>query len=457
MELNSSIEKSVEKFKKISEDHFIKIISHLDTEGITSAAILAKALQREDIKFSITIVRQLETELLKEIMKNSFGKKEALFFLDLGTSFIEILNNCSNPVFILDHHQFDELPEINETIEFINSRSFGEELTASGLTFFFSKKMNEQNSDAPLAILGVVGDMQDRDISKMNNLILNDNDERIKIKRGLKIFSAARPVHKALEFGSDIFIPGVTGNSIGAWNMLREIDIKVKNDKGYRTLLDLDSEEISRLVTAIVLRRLDLNSIDAEADEIIGNIYTIKIFNHFEDARELSTLINACGRLGQSDVALGLCLGSKTDKTKAEEIYNKYKHSIIKALTWVSSAKKIEGDEYVIINAKDNIPDTLIGTIVSINASSFLYPKGTILIGMAERSDGKIKVSMRIRGKGEKANLREILSDISKKIDVEDFGGHESAAGCLIPKAKEELFIETLKQELDIKKIKITA
>lgn len=456
MSLDKAIEKAVTKFKELSRDHFIKIISHLDTDGISAAAIIARALQKNDKKFSIRIIKQLDCESLKVIMEESFGKKEILFFIDLGTSFLEILDNCSNPVFILDHHQFEELPEISNAINYINSRSYNEGLTASGLAFFFAKELNE-SSFPELAILGVVGDMQDQQISKLNNIILKDSNEKIKIKKGLKIFSSTRPLHKALEFSSNIFIPGVTGNPAGTLNMLREVDIKIKNEYGYRTLLDLDENELSRLVTAIVLRRLDLFNIEKEADEIIGNVYMIKIFNHFEDAREVSTLINACSRLGHSEIALGFCLGSSIDKIKAEEIYNEYKHSLIKALTWVSITKKIECEKYVIINAKNNIKDALIGTIVSIIASSFLYPKGTAIIGMAQRDDGKIKVSARISGHGEEINLKEVIANVARKIDVEDFGGHEAAAGCLIPKAKENLFIDSIRSEIEIAKIKIKA
>lgn len=457
MKINDAIEKAVEKFREVSEGKFIRVISHLDTDGISAAAIISKALRREDRKFSVKIVRQLEAELLKEILKDSFGKNEIFMFLDLGSSSsaLEILNNCSNPVFILDHHQFEDITELNENIVYINSRAYNEELSAAGVCYFFAKKMDKENSDSQLAILGMIGDMQDRNISKLNNVIIKDGGDNLKIKRGLMVFSSTRPLHKSLEFSSNIFIPGVTGNPGGVMNLLRELDIRIKKDDQYRTFTDLNEEEMSRLLTAIILKRLDMLSIEDEADEIIGNIYLIKFFNHFEDARELSTLINACSRLGYSETALGFCLGSSADKEKAEEIYTEYRHSLIKALNWANAAKKIESENYIIINAEKNVKDTLIGTIVSIMASSFLYPKGTVIVGMAERDDSKVKVSMRISGNHKETNLRDIISNIAKNLDFEDFGGHEAAAGCLLPKEKADLFIELFRKELEIERIKI--
>ena len=77
----SHIKKLVEKF--LSHDKKIQIISHYDSDGMTSAAIMASALQRLDKKFSIKIIKQLEKEFIEELTKNN---KDAIFlFLDLGS------------------------------------------------------------------------------------------------------------------------------------------------------------------------------------------------------------------------------------------------------------------------------------------------------------------------------------------------------------------------------------
>ena len=43
----------------------------------------------------------------------------------------------------------------------------------------------------------------------------------------------------------------------------------------------------------------------------------------------------------------------------------------------------IQGRGYIILNAKDKIKDTIIGTITSILSHSAVYDQETILIGMA--------------------------------------------------------------------------
>ena len=92
-------------------------------------------------------------------------------------------------------------------------------------------------------------------------------------------------------------------------------------------------------------------------------------------------------------------------------------------------------------------------------SSSPSYTEGTILIGMAY-NDNKIKVSARIVGQ-EGRNLKEVLEKtvITFKSEnpesIAEVGGHHFAAGCLIEKEKESLFIEILKKELEVEIVKV--
>ncbi|MAG29248.1 hypothetical protein CL632_03865 [bacterium] len=54
---------------------------------------------------------------------------------------------------------------------------------------------------------------------------------------------------------------------------------------------------------------------------------------------------------------------------------------------------KIRGKGFVILNAKDQIKDAIVGTICSMLSSSPTYTEGTILIGMAYNEDKTIELS----------------------------------------------------------------
>ncbi len=445
MELSELIKEEAKKFREVlDKGEIIRIITHLDTDGISSAAILAKALHREDKKFWISVVKTLELEMLKEL-----EKEKIIVFLDLGSGFVnqieELAEKTSADIFILDHHQIKGKAD---KVHLINSH-LGEEkdeISASNIVYEFCKELDSRNKNlAALSVLGMVGDILDEKINKFNSELLNHPD--IVFKKGLKIFFSSRPLNKALEFSYGIFIPGVTGNSKGSLNFLRELNIPVRQNEKYRTVLDLDKDELSRLVTAIEMKKKN-------GGDIIGNIFMLKLFGQLEDAREISTLINSCSRLGKPHIALSLCMGSRKAREKANEIYADYKVHLVKGLNYASNCRKIEGNSYLIINAKNEIRDTIIGTIMSILSSSYLHKDGTILVGMAYR-ENSIKVSMRLAGRKGKSNLKEIIEKVARQMEIKTFGGHQNAAGCLLPMQQEADFIERLKKVLEEESIRI--
>ena len=456
MKMLDSLNKIVSEFKENSRDKTVKVVSDYDTDGITAASIITRALKKEDRKFSVKIVKHLEKETLYEI-KDYARSSDIFIFLDIGSSVLGILSEFPCEVIVLDHHQIPEEQDAGildnlKNVRLFNPRLYNEDVSAAGLAYLFARALNEENVESTnLAIVGMVGDMLDQSISKVNDRILKEAKEagEVTVKKGPLIFSATRPLNKALEFSSNFFIPGVTGSSVGAMELLRESGLKYENGR-FPTLNDLTEEELSRLITGIMLRRVNKTE---RHDDIIGNIYLVKFFGKLEDAREISAMINACSRMGQAEVALMFCLENGSARSKVQDIYDSYKHEIINALKFVENCKKVESKKYIIINAKDKIRDSIIGTIMSIVSHSFLYEEGKIIVGMAYNGE-KIKVSARICGKTSSVDLGKVMSEVVK-ITGGESGGHEKAAGCFISKEKEEEFIKVLSRNLDIEEIKI--
>ncbi len=438
--LESEIKSVADKFLELIADREILIVSHFDTDGITSATILIQTLRKIDKKFSVKIVKRLEKEIIFDLPKN-----KVIVFLDLASGSLNHLSKInSENIFIIDHHEiFQEIPD---GIKIINPHLNGkEEISSSSLVYLFCKQLNGEGKElAKLAILGMIGDSMEKSIDKLNNLIINDGE--VNRKRGLLIYPSTRPLNRTLEYCSDPYIPGVTGNSRGVTELLREVGLTPSNGK-YKSLIELDDEEMSKLVTAIILKNPKVKN-----KEVIGDIFLIKFFNKLEDARELSAIINACSRLGESETALQFCMESLKAKKRAELLHTKYKQFIISGLKFVSESEKIEGNGFVIINAKEKIKDTMIGTIASILSNSSLYEEGTIITTMAYYED-KIKVSARSVGKNGK-NIRKILTSTIEKIGGE-VGGHEFAAGCMLKQEKEKEFLDCLKKNLEIELVKI--
>lgn len=437
----TSLKEVAKQFIQKTENRAIQVISHHDTDGITSASILTKALQRLGRHFSVKIVKQLEEKTIKELPQD-----RVILFLDLASNSFDYIKELKTDVFILDHHEINS--EIPKNVTIINPHLFedSEEISGAGLSYLFAKELDEQNIDlAYLAIIGMVGDALEKNLGKIYTSILKDS--KVVVKKGLTMYPATRPVNKILEYSSDIYIPGVTGSSIGASNFLRDIGIKPINNQ-YKSLIELNEEETSRLITAITLQKAG----ESDTSDLIGNIYLINFFNKTEDVRQISAMINSCSRSGESGTAICFCLQNKKAKMKADNIYTIYKQSIVKALENIPKLKKIEKKGYIIINAEDKIKDTIIGTIASILSNSKEYEEGKAIIAMAYNED-KIKVSARVVGKNGK-NIRELLSSVIDEVGGE-VGGHRFAAGCLVEKDKEKQFIEMLQKKLEIELVKI--
>jgi len=438
--LEEKIKYVVKEFLEKSKDKEIQIISHFDTDGITSAAIMVQALKKLDKKFSLKIVKSLEEQFIYDLPKDKLT-----LFLDLASGSLKHIEESRlEDVFIIDHHEI--IHEIPKKVTIINPELHDKQkISGSCLTYLFCKEINEENKEfAKLAILGMIGDMLEKEIDKLNNGILEDGE--IQRKRGLTIYPSTRPLNRTLEFSSNPFIPNVTGEIKGVLELLREVGLNPINGK-YKSLIELNEDEMEKLVTAIMLRNPK-----AKNKEIIGDIFLIKLFNKLEDARELSAKINACSRFGESETALQLCMEIPSAKKRAESIHARYKQQLISGLKYASEAEKIQGKKFMILNAKHHIKDTMIGTIASILSNSSLYEEGTIITTMAYYDD-KIKVSSRIVGRNGR-NAREILNSVIEKIGGE-VGGHVNAAGCIIKQEKEKEFVDFLKKNLELEMIKI--
>ena len=95
-----NIQEAIEKIDLLSKKKKIKIISHYDTDGITSAAIFSRALQRWNKDFSMQIVKGLDKKFI-----DSLPEDQILIFLDLASGSLDYLKNKKTEIFIFDHHE----------------------------------------------------------------------------------------------------------------------------------------------------------------------------------------------------------------------------------------------------------------------------------------------------------------------------------------------------------------
>jgi len=458
-QFDEQLKKAAEAFKAIDKKEVIRLVSHLDADGISACAIMIKLLNNDNRRHSVSIVQQLNTGVLSQLAAEPYS---CFIFTDIGSGVISSIREAlkGRKVFILDHHSMEDAEDLG-SIVFVNPHTCGidggKEISGAGVVFRFACTVDKAMEDiAHIAIIGAIGDLQEQNgFLRLNDEILKIAVEKNKIKvvKGLRIFGAqTKPLHKVLEYCTDPYIPGVSGSESGAIQFLYQVGIDPKNGNGWKKIVHLDEEDMKKLITGIIMKRLN----EANPDDVLGNIY---ILPHEEeesptrDAKEFATLLNACGRLGRASYGIGACLGDKKIKQQAIRSLSDYKREIVNALNWYNENKFTDdifwGNRFVIINAKQNVMSTMIGTLASILSKSNLMANNTFILSMAQALDGSTKISLRttnnIKGL---LDLRKIIEQMTDGIGNSESGGHQNAAGAVIPTEKEAVFLDAAKEVL---------
>jgi RecJ-like exonuclease len=433
-----------EEFVKASEEKNIKVISHCDADGICSASIFIKMLLNMKKNFEVRIVKQLTKEVIDDISSNL--KDRLLVLLDCGSGQINFLKNIleETKILILDHHLSINLEHVN--LLHVNPTLYGiSGISASMVTYLFAKSIDEKNKESiDLAIVSEEFDENDENAKK----IVEEAEKlgKVKVERGIKLYGRySRPIHKALEFSFDPFIPGISGSESNAIQFLSELGIKIKDGDKWRKLSDLSLEEQKKLASAIIIERLRWK--EENATSIFGNNYTLlERPIEIRDSKELATLINACGKMERYDIGIRICLGDTEAIRVGLSILEEYRKLFAQYLELIRDGEivmKTENSTYILGEGK--IKDTFIGSLLSILLNSNLVEKNKPIFGFAE-SNGKVKVSARADDKLN-INLRDIIALATSKVGGEG-GGHKFAAGGLIPKSEINNFIDIVENEL---------
>ncbi len=473
----------------------VHIYTHLDADGLSSGAILGKALYRENIPFQISVLRQLEREEIDKIVIKAQDTKSFLIFSDFGSGqYLELIQKLNNkngnkPFIILDHHLPQNIAnKDDEKIKeiYTNSRPWhinpyfydvdgSSEISGAGLCYFFAKILNEKNIDlSPIALVGATGDIQSRgpnnSFKGLNSTILEHaiTKDLVEVINDLN-FSPIKPLNEAISYSRDIQMPGLSDNTSKMLKFLQSLGILMENsDGGIKTLNDLNQDEKQK-VTSAIIEYVSLK-LDIEPSEIIRKLiikrYILKnevVGSELHYLNEFSYLLNSCGRSNNGSLGIAIAMGDRRMAyNKARDNLINYRKSLSQALTWIKDKKKIQYKDYIkFFFGEDVIQENIVGTI----ASMLIFSKsGDIdiskpVFGCAKRKDEEVyKISGRAHASIVKkgVNLSEAIRETLKLSNLEALGGgHPPAAGTKIPIEKIEVFLENcnkvIKKQLGIK------
>jgi single-stranded-DNA-specific exonuclease len=247
--------------------------------------------------------------------------------------------------------------------------------------------------------------------------------------------------------------------------LLKNAGIKLKDNGGrWRVLAEFSQEEKSAVVEAVAkfVATWDKEISDIVLDDLTGYVYTLAREDKrspLRDAREFSTMLNACGRKGKAGVGFAICMGDRSAALSAgEEIMSTYKLTLRNNISTIFSEKwrLVDNGKITFVNGEGVLEEEMLGAVSTLLSRSPSL-RGRILFVRTLTKDGTYKFSSRkcLDCKSQ-ANLGMIMRQCSEALNGTG-GGHSEAAGCSIPSSALEDLIDSIKVEINGQKFAMGA
>jgi single-stranded DNA-specific DHH superfamily exonuclease len=175
--LSEFFEKLIEAVNKLKEAKVKEalIIHHDEADGLCSASIVKKALERFSFKVETLCLDKLFPSVIETVQNE---KERVIFYVDIGSFHVNKIsqfNKMKNLIIILDHHDTTHI--LNSSIYNLNPELFGlsgeKDASASSTAYFFAKTLSEENMDS--AHLAVIGSLEiPGDFAGLNKMALED-------------------------------------------------------------------------------------------------------------------------------------------------------------------------------------------------------------------------------------------------------------------------------------------
>lgn len=438
----------------------IRLISHLDADGLASASILSIYLWNLNAEFTVRIVPQLDDIVVRD---EAFSVLADLYvFADLGSGqrdLIEQFKPEGSGTLVIDHHQTSpanggDTLEVNPYLVGLNGSI---ETSGSALAYLVAGTRGATNGRASaLACVGAIGDRLDRGSKRMftgiNESVFEEASKAGYVERtlGLCLFGfETRPVVKCLEFTTDPLLPGLTGSESSSFAFMKKINVEPVKENHWRTLAELTESEIQRLTSGLVKYLISKGVRASVAESLIGYVYTIPMEERgspLRDAREFASLLNACGRLNRPGVGLAIGIGDRRQHyLEAQNLLIEYRRKIGGCMDWLVSSPSVlqRRQSVTCLFGHSKIDERIIGTVTSLALSSQIITDDKPVLAFAQSENGKIKVSSRASSSlvEHGLNLGNALGEAARSVGGFG-GGHAAAAGAIIPAGSESDFVE---------------
>ena len=449
-----------EKLRTVVENgNEIAVITHLDADGITSGSIMASALARMGAKYSVRAVSDMNTNLIEKLKDESH---DFYVITDLGGGWASHLRKALGSKWaVIDHHQIPEEEILtDDSGQMLNAWKYGidggKEVPAGGMAYMVASTLDKKNRDLScIAVVSAVADRQDQGDKKS---FVGLNTEILKTAQSLGLVSVdldimltgreTKPLHEALAYTSFPYIDSLTWNRENCHALLKNAGIKLKDGNGrWRVPAEFSQEEKSAILDAIAKFVATSNKTSTGViNDLVGYVYTLAAEDkrsQLRDAREFSTMLNACGRIGKAGVGISICMGDRNNMLSAgEEIIGTYRTTLRNYISTIFADKwrLVDDGKNAFVNGDGLLAEDMLGAISSLLSGSPSLA-GRLVFVRTLAKDGTYKFSSRkCLGCNSQANLGLIMRHCAEAFQGAG-GGHSAAAGCRIPSSALEDFM----------------
>lgn len=500
------LDKAASFYKSIETDKVIRVIAHLDADGITACSILCKLLVAEKRKFVVSIMNDLRQSFLQKLSREHYTY---YIFLDLGSANISGLekNLPNKKMLVIDHCYADKQEgtsgdRVNnlEPVSSVKSNNLvhvnpylvgidgSKEVSSAGMVYLLCVKMNDAlegtntadgisqaisnntkvtDSINLLALVGAISEHQDSGgFVGINKILLDKAIEKnilTKTHSLTIIRDMNQPVHKMLEYCINPVLPGITGSEGETLSFLAGLGINPKHDNSWKICAHLAEADIEKIKTALQNKFMDKTFIS----NLYGDNYLVtqNFASIGNNLKEISAIIKACGRLSNAVLGLSICMGIGNNNSNntisnfallARKCNDEYKNKLLAVLAWYiknkDSPSLMKGNGYLIVNLtmmRDfnvNLLDKAI-EMVSIVGE---VQTNTLVLGLAAANNESTKISLYYlcQNKESSPKLDKILKEIAEQVNGELIG-HRHVTGALIAREKEMDCIKIARKVLE--------
>ena len=460
---------------------FVRIVSHIDADGICCAAIAKASLQRAGTDVEVMFLKSLTPGGIAEL-GTGLPPGGLVWLCDLGSGLLPRLEGLD--CVITDHHRpvyasvdvpaskrrdilsfTQAVTDRPSTLTHLSPHEWGvdgtTEISGAGVTYLVAREMSPQNEDlAVLAIVGALGDqqMQSGKLQGANRGFMAMAIQRgtLSVRNDIALYGReTRDIVQLLVYANEPTIPGISQNEAGAREFFEAVGVRLNRPEGgIRHWYELDEQERTAVISGLVKVLLFNHPKTDQAKRLIGESYILceeKEGSPLRDGKEFSTLLNSCGRYGNADVGLDICMGDRGARlSRGLELMKGHRANLQEFLRLIKEMGLTPRSGFSYFYTKDAIPEEVVGILVGILLGSGQADKGKPLFALADSSEpGMVKVSGRATRTlvDEGLDLSRVLKGCCEVVGGSG-GGHDIAAGGIIPKERMEEFLVALEKRI---------